>query len=86
VKSIFYCNVATLLAHMLDRMDARHKSPSTFKKGDLPSLTEFLDEAPATKISFTVVWVQPGIRKSQVTAHLADLMVFGINYARQGGA
>jgi superfamily II DNA or RNA helicase len=86
VKSVFYCNVATLLAHMLDRMDARHKSPSTFKKGDLPSLTKLLDEAPATKISFTVIGVQPGIRKSQVTAHLADLMVFGINYARQGGA
>lgn len=86
VKSVFYCDVATLLAHVEDRMDRRHASPSAFVRGDLQALTELLGTVRATKLGFTVVGVQPGIRRSLVGAHLADLMVFPINYARQGGA
>jgi hypothetical protein len=41
------------------------------------------DEASPT---LAVVGVQPGIRRSLIDAHLADLMAFGIGYARQGGA
>lgn len=86
VKSVFYCDVATLLAHMEDRMDRRHASPSAFVRGDLPALRDLLGAVRATKLGFTVVGVQPGIRRSVVGAHLADLMAFGINYAQQGGA
>lgn len=86
VKSVFYCDRVTLLAHMEDRMDRRHRSPSTFLRGNLQALTELLGAVRATKLGFTVIGVQPGIRRSLVGAHLADLMVFGINYARQGGA
>lgn len=86
VKSVFYCDATTLLAHMEDRMDRRHTSPSTFVHGDLQTLREVLGTVRATKLGFTVVGVQPGIRRSLVSAHLADLMAFGINYARQGGA
>jgi superfamily II DNA or RNA helicase len=86
VKSVFYCDVATLVSHMEDRMHPRHRSPSNFLRGNLEALKALLTGALATKLSFTVVGVQPGIRRALVDAHLADLMVFGINYARQGGA
>jgi superfamily II DNA or RNA helicase len=86
VKSVFYCDVSTMLKHMEDRMDRRHRSPSTFKRGDLDTLKALLAQTPPTKLSFSVVGVQPGISRAEVDAHLADLMVFGINYARQGGA
>lgn len=86
VKSVFYCEVATLLAHMEDRMSQRHTSPSTFKRGNLESMKELLVTTRPTRLGFTVVGVQPGISRSLVGGHLADLMVFGINYARQGGA
>ncbi len=86
VKSIYYCDVAILLVHMQNRMHARHASPSTFKFGDLQSLEKLLRNTPATRLSFTVVGVQPGISLGQVDAHLADLMMFGVDYAKRGGA
>lgn len=86
VKSVFYCDVATLLAHIEDRMHPRHKTPSRFVRGDTETLKELIRDAPATRLGFTVVGVQPGIRRSMVDAHLADLMAFGITYAKQGGA
>lgn len=86
VKSVFYCDATTLLAHMEDRMDRRHASPSRFVRGNLQELAKMLEGVPSTKLGFTVVGVQPGIKRSLVGPHLADLMVFGLNYARQGGA
>jgi len=86
VKSVFYCDQATLLAHMEDRMHARHSSPSHFVLGDLVAARELIQSVPATRLSFAVVGVQPGIRRSLIDARLADLMAFGIGYARQGGA
>lgn len=86
VKSVFYCDTATLLIHMEDRMHLRHSSPSRFVHGDLTTTKTLIQDTPATKLRFAVVGVQPGIRRSLVDAHLADLMVFGINYAKQGGA
>lgn len=86
VKSVYYCDVTTLLDHMEDRMHIRHTSPSTFIFGDLGSLKQLLQSTPATKLSFTVVGVQPGISRGRVDAHLADLMVFGVDYAKRGGA
>jgi hypothetical protein len=67
VKSVYYCDVATLLNHMEDRMHARHTSPSTFVSGDLGNLTQLLQSTPATKLSFTVVGVQPGISRRKLT-------------------
>jgi superfamily II DNA or RNA helicase len=86
VKSVVYCEVTTLLAHIEDRMAPRHTSPSAFVRGDLHIVQELLDSVPPTKIKFTIVGVQPGICRALVDAHLADLMVYGINYVRQGGA
>lgn len=86
VKSVYYCDVMTLLAHMEDRMRTRHKSPSTFISGDLGNLRPLLLSTPATKLSFAVVGVQPGISRRRVDAHLADLMVFVVDYAKRGGA
>lgn len=86
VKSVYYCDVTTLLDHMENRMHTRHTSPSKFIFGDLGSLKQLLQSTPATKLSFTVVGVQPGISRRQVDAHLADLMVFGVDYAKRGGA
>lgn len=86
VKSVYYCDVTTLLDHMEGRMHTRHTSPSTFVFGDLGNLKQLLQSTPATKLSFTVVGVQPGISRRQVDDHLADLMVFGVDYAKRGGA
>jgi hypothetical protein len=86
VKSVFYCDAATLLTHMEDRIHPRHTSPSRFVHGDIATTKTLIQGAPGTKLRFVVVGVQPGIRRSLVDAHLADLMVFGINYARHGGA
>lgn len=85
VKSVYYCDVTTLLEHMHDRMHARHTSPSTFISGTLGDLRQLIQSTPATKLGFTVVGVQPGISRRQVGAHLADLMVFGVDYAKRGG-
>lgn len=86
VKSVFYCDVLTLLSHMEDRMHPRHTCPSRFLRGDIAITKTLIQGVPATKLQFVVVGVQPGISLSLVDAHLADLMVFGINYAKQGGA
>ena len=86
VKSVYYCDVTTLLDHMENRMHPRHTRPSAFISGDLGNLKQLLQSTPATKLSFTVVGVQPGISRRLVDAHLADLMVFGIDYAKRGGA
>ncbi|MCW1827332.1 DEAD/DEAH box helicase family protein [Enterobacter asburiae] len=86
VKSVFYCDVSVLLAHMADRMGQRFKSPSRFVVGDLQTLKDRLDNTRATQLGFTVVGVQPGISNDSIDAHLADLMSFGISYAKQGGA
>jgi superfamily II DNA or RNA helicase len=86
VKSVFYCDVATLLAHIEDRMHPRHASPSRFVRSDIEAVKALIQGTPATRLSFSLVGVQPGIRRSLVDAHLADLMAFAINYARQGGA
>ncbi|QXR34678.1 DEAD/DEAH box helicase family protein [Alcaligenes aquatilis] len=86
VKSVYYCEIVTLLAHMEDRMHSRHRYPSSFIVGDLDSLRQLLQDTVATKRGFTVVGVQPGISRNAVDEHLADLMVFGIEYAKRGGA
>ena len=49
-------------------------------------LKQLLLSTPSTKLSFAVVGVQPGISRQRVGAHLADLMVFGLDYAKRGGA
>ena len=85
VKSVYYCDVTTLLEHMHDRMHARHTSPSTFISGTLCDVRQLIQSTPATKLGFTVVGVQPGISRRQVGAHLADLMVYGVDYAKRGG-
>lgn len=86
VKSVYYCEVPTLLQHMEDRMHRRHTSPSYFVTGNIQEVTQLLTSAQATKLSFSVVGVQPGIRRSMVDERLSDLMAFCIGYARQGGA
>lgn len=86
VKSVYYCDASILLAHMEDRMHVRYASPSRFLRGDFNTLRELVGATLATKLSFAVVGVQPGIRRSMVSERLVDLMVFGIDYARQGGA
>ncbi len=85
VKSVYYCDATILLEHIEDRMNRRHANPSVFKAGDLLALQQLLRSTPATRLSFTVVGVQPGISLSQVDTHLADLMMFGIDYAKRGG-
>ncbi|OPB00902.1 hypothetical protein BFW87_00365 [Pseudomonas fluorescens] len=86
VKSVYYCNVPTIVQHMEDRMLPRHTSPSYFVRGNRADVTQLLKTTPATKLTFSVIGVQPGIRRSAINAHLSDLMAFCISYARQGGA
>jgi len=86
VKSVFYCDSHILLTHMEDRMNGRYAAPSRFLRGNIGMLRQLFEETLATKLSFIVIGVQPGIRRGMVNERLVDLMVFGIDYARQGGA
>ncbi|MNN87344.1 hypothetical protein D3C81_2048870 [compost metagenome] len=64
----------------------RHTSPSYFVTGNRDDISQLLKTTPSTKLSFSVIGVQPGIRRSLVNERLSDLMAFCIGYARQGGA
>lgn len=86
VKSVYYCATPVLLEHMADRMHQRHTSPSKFVAGDLAATKALLESTPATKLTFTVIGVQPGICRSMVNERLSDLMGYCISYVRQGGA
>lgn len=86
VKCAYYCDVQTLLRHMSDRMNpARHIAPSYFVSGAIEAVEQLLTTTLATKLSFCVIGVQPGIRRTMVDARLSDLMAFCIGYARAGG-
>lgn len=86
VKCAYYCDVPTLLQHMADRMNpARHSAPSSFVMGTLREVEEILNATLATSLSFCVIGVQPGIRRTMVDQRLSDLMSFCIDYARGGG-
>jgi hypothetical protein len=54
--------------------------------GDFPILQRILKDTPANKLFFDVYAVQPGIAQSQIDEHLADLMLYGLEYVRRGGA
>ncbi|MCX8281523.1 DEAD/DEAH box helicase family protein [Phyllobacterium sp. 0TCS1.6C] len=87
LKSITYCDAAVLVQHIEHRINAgRHRNPSRFAIGDLQILKQTLEEAPPTGLTFEVFGVQPGISKAAVNAHLADLMIYGLDYAQRGGA
>lgn len=59
-----------------------------FRPGQLGALHAVLAHASVHDDPAIVCLPTPitGIRRRLVDAHLADLMAFGINYARQGGA
>lgn len=67
-------HVPTLLQHMADRMNpARHSAPSSFVIGTLRDVEELLNATLATRLSFCVIGVQPGIRRTMVDQRLSDL-------------
>jgi hypothetical protein len=87
LKSITYCDAAVLVQHIEHRTHGgRHRNPSLFVIGDFQILRRTLEEAPPTGLTFEVFGVQPGISKRAVDAHLADLMIYGLDYAQRGGA
>lgn len=87
LKSIAYCDAEVLAQHVAHRINpGRHRSPSQFAMGDFQTLKQTLEEVPPTGLIFEVFGVQPGISKGAVDAHLADLMVYGLDYAQRGGA
>ncbi|MEL4277004.1 DEAD/DEAH box helicase [Shewanella oncorhynchi] len=86
VKCAYYCEVSTLIGHMRARMNpVRHASPSYFVTGTLAEVEALLTATLPTKLSFCVIGVQPGIRRTMVNERLSDLMAFCIGYARGGG-
>ncbi|MCT7340946.1 hypothetical protein N5K55_09920 [Pseudomonas aeruginosa] len=86
IKCAYYCDVPTLINHMRVRMNpARHTSPSSFVTGTLDEVEALLTTTLPTKLSFCVVGVQPGIRRTMVNERLSDLMAFCIGYVRGGG-
>lgn len=87
VKSVSFFEPSVLLPHLERRIDAnRHKVPTKFLKGDYEGFKRALEDTSPEKLSFEVFAVQPGISRSRVNAHLGDLMAYGIDYARRGGA
>ncbi|EOX9018457.1 DEAD/DEAH box helicase [Pseudomonas aeruginosa] len=86
IKCAYYCDVPTLINHMRVRMNpARHTSPSSFVTGTLDEVEALLTTTLPTKLSFCVIGVQPGIRRTMVNERLSDLMAFCIGYVRGGG-
>jgi len=87
LKSVAYCATEVLAKHVEHRVHpGRHRSPSTFMKGDLAQLNAILGNTPADKIEFAIYGVQPGISKAAVDEHLTDLMAFSLDYVLRGGA
>jgi hypothetical protein len=87
LKSIAFCDAAVLVQHVERRIDpGRHRSPSRFVRGDLDAMKRVIENAPPTGLKFEIFGVQPGISRAAVDAHLADLMVYGLDYAQRGGA
>lgn len=87
LKSIAYCDVPILMAHIEHRInEGRHIHPSRFVVGDLDTLKTIINGAPATGLRFEIYGVQPGISLAAVDEHLADLMTYGLDYVQRGGA
>ncbi|EKE67203.1 helicase-related protein, partial [Oceanibaculum indicum] len=87
LKSVAYCDASVLSGHAEHRIDAgKNKHPSRFVLGDLPTLKNLIDGAPATRLHFEIYGVQPGISLAAVNEHLADLMAYGLDYVGRGGA
>jgi hypothetical protein len=73
--------------HIEHRVNAgRHINPSQFIVGDLNILREIIENVLATKLTFEIYGVQPGISQAAINNHLADLMAFGLDYVHRGGA
>lgn len=87
LKSVAYCDPGVLIAHIKHRINAgRHVHPSQFVVGDMDRTRQLIDGAPATKLTFEIFGVQPGISLVAIDEHLADLMAYGLDYAKRGGA
>lgn len=87
LKSIAFCDASVLAQHIEHRVNGgRHRNPSRFVVGDLNTVKQLLENAPPTGLSFEIFGVQPGISMAAVDAHLADLMVYGLDYVQRGGA
>lgn len=87
LKSIAFCDGAVLAQHIQHRINpGHHRSPSRFVRGDFEAMKQALENAPPTRLRFEIFGVQPGISRAAVDAHLADLMVYGLDYVQRGGA
>lgn len=87
LKSIAFCDAAVLTQHVEHRINpGHHRNPSRFVKGDFNAMKRALEATPPTGLTYEIFGVQPGISRAAVDAHLADLMVYGLDYAQRGGA
>jgi hypothetical protein len=87
LKSVAFCDAVVLAQHVEHRINpGRHRNPSRFVRGDLETIKQLLEDTPPTALTFEIFGVQPGISSAAVDAHLADLMVYGLDYAQRGGA
>lgn len=87
LKSVAYCDSEILLKHVAHRINPdRHKHPTQFIAGSLEEARKLLLGTAPNQLTYEIYGVQPGISLAQVDAHLADLMAFGLDYVRRGGA
>ena len=87
LKSVAYCDADQIMAHIRHRTSqGRHLHPSRFVIGDLESLDSLMQQTPMNNIRFEVFGVQPGISEAAINDHLSDLMAFGVDYVKRGGA
>jgi hypothetical protein len=87
LKSVAYCDVGRTLDHVKHRIHTgRHTHPSTFVIGDLAQLEETINQTSISDIKFEIYGVQPGISEAAIDSHLSDLMAFGVDYVKRGGA
>lgn len=87
LKSVAYCDSGNLFRHVQHRINPdRHKTPSSFIKGDMNSFEEIITNTNPNNLRFSVFGVQPGISESAIDDSFADLMAFGVDYLTHGGA
>ena len=87
LKSVAYCDSEVLLQHIRHRINpSRQSQPSHFIIGDIETTENTINSAPPTGLSFEIFGVQPGVSLTALDEHLTDLMAFGIDYVKRGGA
>lgn len=84
VKSVRWAHKNRILTTIRRRFQSR-VGGHRFIKGDLDQLSRILEEAPAARVSFEVVVVQPGIAVAGIAEAMSHILAAASDYLVRGG-